>query len=73
MYTVQAVVVPQDGLPQDHLVMSILTTFLCFWPLGIMAVLKSIEVYTAATVCYVIRICVKLVYVLTVYILNGEP
>ncbi len=30
--------------PDDQLVMSLFTTFCCFWPLGMFAIIKSIEV-----------------------------
>ncbi len=36
---------PLSGtIPDDYLTMSLLTILLCFWPLGVVALLKSLEV-----------------------------
>ncbi len=40
----QAVAPPGGVPPNDYFVMSILTLLFCFWPLGIVALIKSIEV-----------------------------
>ena len=40
----QAVAPPGGVPPKDYFVMSILTLLFCFWPLGIVALIKSIEV-----------------------------
>ncbi|XP_064406227.1 proline-rich transmembrane protein 1-like [Halichondria panicea] len=48
VYVTQAQQAPPGGVPpKDYFVMSILTLLFCFWPLGIVALLKSIEVRSA--------------------------
>ena len=46
MFSPQAVsYTPLTGtIPDDYLTMSLLTIFFCFWPLGVVALLKSLEV-----------------------------
>ncbi|XP_064406229.1 proline-rich transmembrane protein 1-like [Halichondria panicea] len=46
VYVSQQAIAPPSGVPRppnDYLVMSIMTLLFCFWPLGIVALLKSIE------------------------------
>ncbi len=49
MFSPQAASYTPDPLtgtiPDDYLILSLLTIFFCFWPLGIVALLKSLEVH----------------------------
>ena len=46
----QGGVTPQGPPANDYFVMSVLTLFCCFMPLGLVALIKSIEVLSSSTV-----------------------
>ncbi|XP_070564019.1 proline-rich transmembrane protein 1-like [Ptychodera flava] len=39
---------PAWRIPDDHFIMALVTTILCFWPIGMFALWKSREVYKAS-------------------------
>ena len=66
VYTQQPQVVVQppvlDNPPGDQFIMSLFTTFCCFMPFGIIALIKSIEVSAynsilVVTACYRVQSC----------------